>query len=90
MHVNLVLSDLCNQACSFCAYRDPTYSSSELFHVGGDYNPNRKLSWEKVQEVLGDCCEMGVKAVTFTGGGEPTVHPRFQEIVDLAWKLGLR
>lgn len=93
VHVQLILSDLCNQACNFCAYRDPDYSSSQLFHVEQNYNPNRKLPFEKVIEILDDCAEMGVKAVQLTGGGEPTVHPRFGEVVraiverGMAWAL---
>jgi len=81
VHVQIILSDLCNQSCHFCAYRDPTYTSSKLFHVDGNYNPNRKLPFEKVMEILDDCKELGVKAIQFTGGGEPTVHPNFNEIV---------
>ena len=93
VHVQLILSDLCNQACHFCAYRDPTYTSSQLFHIEGNYNPNRMLPFGKVMEILDDCEEMGVKAIQLTGGGEPTAHPRFGEIVeeitkrDIAWAL---
>jgi MoaA/NifB/PqqE/SkfB family radical SAM enzyme len=89
VHVLLVLSDLCNQNCSFCSYRDPNYISSVLFHENGNYNPNRKLPKIKAIEILDDCKEMGVKGIQFTGGGEPTVHPDFQEIVDYTTKLGL-
>ena len=88
-HVQLILSDLCNQNCSFCAYRDPNYVSSQLFHDNGNYNPNRQLPKLKAIEILDDCKEMGVKAVQFTGGGEPTVHTDFQEIVDYCTKIGI-
>lgn len=90
VHVQLIPSDLCNQACSFCAYRDPGYTSSKLFHVAGNYNPNRKMPIAKALEVLEDCAEMGVRAVSFTGGGEPTVHPDLQKMMDRASELGLR
>jgi MoaA/NifB/PqqE/SkfB family radical SAM enzyme len=90
VHVQIILSDLCNQACHFCAYRDPTYTSSVLFHVEHNYNPNRMLAVEKVMEILDDCVEMGVRAVQFTGGGEPTIHPKFQFIVNTASRLGLK
>ena len=89
-HVLLVLSDLCNQNCHFCSYRDPTYVSSQLFHEDGNYNPNRKLPREKAIEILDDCQELGAKGIQFTGGGEPTVHPDFQELVDYTSTLGLR
>jgi MoaA/NifB/PqqE/SkfB family radical SAM enzyme len=104
VHVQIILSDLCNQSCGFCAYRDPSYSSSQLFYVREDgkrglryaehpernYNPNRMLPTEKVFEVLSDCAELGVKAVQFTGGGEPTVHPDFSRIADYAHGCGLK
>lgn len=90
VHVQIILSDLCNQGCHFCAYRDPGYTSSVLFHDHGNYNPNRKLPTEKALEILYDCAEMGVEAVQFTGGGEPTVHPDFQKIVNSASMHGLK
>src|SRR5215831_15537667 len=86
----MVLSDLCNQACHFCAYRDPTYTSSQLFHIAGNYNPNRMLPFEKVMEILDDCEEIGVKAIQLTGGGEPTVYPRFQEVTEEIGKRGIQ
>lgn len=89
VHVQMILSDLCNQSCHFCAYRDPKYTSSQLFHVDGNYNPHRMLPTEKAKEILEDCARMGVRAIQFTGGGEPTVHPQFQQIADFAHNLGL-
>lgn len=31
-HVQLIISDTCNQACGFCSYRTPGYSSSQMFY----------------------------------------------------------
>ena len=90
VHVQIILSDLCNQACHFCAYRDPSYTSSQLFHIDGDYNPKRYLPFDKLIEVLDDCKAMGVRAIQYTGGGEPTVYPRFQDAVDAATDRGLQ
>ena len=104
VHVQVILSDLCNQACSFCAYRDPDYTSSQLFRVlepgtkglrkAGleefNFNPNRMIPYEKVIEILDDCREMGTEAIQFTGGGEPTVHPRFEEIIEATIARGLK
>lgn len=90
VHVQIILSDLCNQNCHFCAYRDPSYTSSQLFHVDGNYNPNRKLPFEKVLEILDDCAEMGVKAIQLTGGGEPTIHPQFAGVVQAIKDRGMK
>lgn len=85
--VQLILSDLCNQNCGFCAYRWDGYSSNQLFTAGaklssyGHNNPVRYLPYTKVLEILDDCCELGIPAIQLTGGGEPTVHPNFLDIL---------
>jgi len=83
--VQVVLSDLCNQDCSFCAYRLTGYSSNQLFpDENGNSNPVRQLPYGKVLEIFEDCTEIGVKAIEFTGGGEPTVHPQHYELFEKA------
>ena len=75
VHVQMVLSDLCNQDCGFCAYRMTSGLSNELFPQGGRRNPQRMIPTDKAREIIDDCAALGVKAIQFTGGGEPTVHP---------------
>jgi len=97
--VQLVISDVCNHDCSFCAYRMSGYTSNENFGILDatsqqvENNPNRKIPYEKCIEILEDCKEMGVKAIQFTGGGEPTTHkdhPKiFQKVIDLGMDLAL-
>jgi len=96
IHVQLIISDLCNQYCDFCAYRMPGYSSNVLFgepDVTGHTNPNRQIELGKCVEILEDCKKLGTKAVQFTGGGEPTVHTNhemiFQECLDRDMDLAL-
>lgn len=36
---------------------------------------------EKALEIVNDCGDMGVQAVQFTGGGEPTLHKGFEQVV---------
>ena len=86
VHLQLVLSDTCNQSCSFCAYRIPTGFSQENF---GGINPKRMLPFGKAVDILRDAQELGVKAVQFTGGGEPTAHPNHPDIFRLAQDIGL-
>jgi MoaA/NifB/PqqE/SkfB family radical SAM enzyme len=94
IHLEWSLSDLCSHACSFCAFRWDGYPSNELFKIiepdgRVNHNPNRMISYEKAIEVLDDCAAMGVKAVQFTGGGEPTLHPRHLDIFRAAMDRGL-
>ena len=92
--VQLIISDLCNQDCSFCAYRMSGNLSNELFGVAREdgsvnNNPNRMIPYEKIVEILEDAAKMGIKAIQLTGGGEPTVHPKFEQVVEKCYELGL-
>jgi len=95
-HVQLILSDLCNQDCSFCAYRMEGYTSQQMFgepDARGRINPKRMIPWHKVMEIFDDCATMGVEALQFTGGGEPTVHPDhaaiFEEAISRGFQIAL-
>lgn len=89
VHMQLILSDLCNQDCSFCAYRMSSGLSTELFATPETHNPNRKMPTEKALSLLQEFRRMGGKAVQFTGGGEPTVHKDHLAIFETAQSLGL-
>lgn len=93
--IQIMMSDLCNENCSFCAYRMDNYTSNKWF---GEYdpvskivnnNPNRMIPFDKIKETIDSCVEMGVKAIEFTGGGEPTVHPRHLEVFEYALSRGI-
>ncbi len=90
VHVQLILSDLCNQDCSFCAYRMSNGLSRELFVTAETHNPNRKIETAKAEEIIRDCAALGVKAIQFTGGGEPTVHRDHERLFSLAQELGMQ
>jgi MoaA/NifB/PqqE/SkfB family radical SAM enzyme len=88
--VQLILSDLCNQDCHFCAYRmSGGFSTEQFAGPNGEKNPNRKIPTDKAREILDDCASLGVKAIQFTGGGEPTVHPDHLFLFEHAQGLGL-
>lgn len=63
------------------------YSSNQLFKIIDqgvvNNNPKRMIPWPKLQELVEDFVSMEVKAVQITGGGEPTVHPKFNEFCQL-------
>lgn len=94
--VQLILSDLCNQDCHFCAYRMSGYTSNELF-VGdskaakyGHSNPVRWIETERALKLVDEIADAGCLAIQFTGGGEPTVHPDHEAIFRKALDRGLR
>ena len=89
VHVQMVLSDLCNEDCKFCAYRMSAGLSNELFPEGNRKNPNRMIPTVKAREIIDDSAAIGVKGLQFTGGGEPTMHPDHLELFGRAQRLGI-
>lgn len=83
VHMQLIISDFCNQNCHFCAYR----MDGGLTHIG---NPKRFIPTKKAIEILNDAKEAGVQSIQFTGGGEPTVHKDHERIFQQAWDLGFK
>ena len=81
--VHFVPMNVCNHNCSFCAYRMDGYSSSQKF------NDRDWIKEEKCIEILTDLKNGGTKAIQFTGGGEPTVHPKINNIFRHTLDLGL-
>lgn len=75
--------------CGFCAYRMSAGLSREMFSEGNKRNPKRMISPEKAAEIINDCADIGVRAIQFTGGGEPTMHPQHLELFALAQQRGM-
>jgi MoaA/NifB/PqqE/SkfB family radical SAM enzyme len=76
VHIRLKPTNVCNHNCYFCAYR------TDDLDLGGDMDLKDKLAPEKMVEIVEDIVDMGVKAVTFTGGGEPLLYPTFVKTVE--------
>lgn len=78
--MQLIISDYCNHDCHWCAYRASNGLSVEQF-AGIDkkgqptHNPMRMIPALKVDEIMADAKALGIRAITWTGGGEPTAHP---------------
>ena len=49
-----------------------------------------RLPREKMMEIADDLAEMGVKAVTFSGGGEPLIYPHITEAVNRLGESGIK
>lgn len=79
-HVQLHLTGACNLACRWCTYKGAVPRLTR---------PNSKIPRDDAIKFLLDFFTMGGRAVEFTGGGEPTCHPHYLEIVRFAMSLGL-
>lgn len=76
IYVRIKPTNRCCHNCFFCVYR------SDLSEMHSNVQPNDELSKEKMLEVLDDFKEMGVKAVTYSGGGEPLLHKDIVEVFE--------
>jgi MoaA/NifB/PqqE/SkfB family radical SAM enzyme len=71
---------VCQAKCPWCFYAG-THEK-----LGPESMLERRMALALIQEMAA----LGVKAVTWTGGGEPTLHPDFEEFVLWANRQGLK
>jgi radical SAM protein with 4Fe4S-binding SPASM domain len=71
------LTNRCNHRCSFCFYAE---------HIATDRST---LDGEVIRARLTEARKLGTRGVSFTGGGEPTLHPEFLDVVAHARAVGL-
>lgn len=82
LYVRVKPINLCNHACSWCIYksdrkadlRKPEHMDSVPTSMHTDMKEADVIPTRKMIEVLDDFRDMGVKAITFSGGGEPLLH----------------
>lgn len=65
----------CNAECPWCSF--------------GDKHSKDKIDFDLLFRAIKDMKDMGLKAINWSGGGEPSIYPRFGELVELAHSLNL-
>ena len=83
IHVMINPTNRCNHNCFFCVYN---YDYS-LMH--DTMNIKDELSTAKILETLHSFKKIGVKSITYSGGGEPLIHPGIEEVLQLNKDLGI-
>ncbi len=84
VHIRIKPFNHCNHDCWYCAYR---VSNLQL---GEDMDTRDVLPKAKMYEIIDDVIEMGVQAVTFSGGGEPTLYKPLPDVIEKLGKGGIR
>jgi len=84
VHVRIKPTNVCNHGCYFCAYR------SDAVSLGDGMQVRDRIPAEKMQEIVEDLIAMQVKAVTFSGGGEPLIYPGFADTVTALGEAGIQ
>jgi len=76
IYVRVKPTNRCNQSCHFCVYKN-SYGMHETFKQVDE------LSTKKLIELYKDFKDIGVKATTLSGGGEPLLHPEIDKIMQV-------
>ncbi len=84
LHVRIKPINRCNHNCWYCAYR------ADNLKLGEDMNENDRIPGAKMAEIAEDLIRIGVRAVTFSGGGEPLLYKPLPEIVERLAIGGIR
>ena len=75
IHIRIKPTNVCNHSCWYCSYKmDHVQLGQDM--IERDYIPKSKM-----MEIIDDCEDIGVKAITFSGGGEPFVYRYFTETI---------
>lgn len=75
VHVRIKPINACNESCWFCAYR------ADDLALGSGMNVRDRIPREKMFEIVDDLIAMNVRAVAFSGGGEPLIYPDLPETI---------
>lgn len=83
VYIRIKPTNYCNHKCYYCSYADSALGLRDSVHR------QDQIPWEKMQEIIADMKEMGVKAVTFSGGGEPLVYPHIVDAMRRVLDAGI-
>lgn len=84
LHIRIKPTNICGHNCWYCAYRDGN------LQLGKDMRKRDYIPKEKMVEIINDLEEMGVKAITFSGGGDPFSYPYLLESIKLLSETSIK
>ena len=77
INLEINLTNICNQRCIWCTY---DYLHSNSCSLGDN----------EVENLLRDANKLKIKSITWTGGGEPTIHKSFNRFALQAASYGIK
>ena len=85
VHIRIKPTNRCNHSCWYCAYK-----MMDHLQLGDDMQGTETIPAEKMREIVEDLIAMQVKAVTFSGGGEPLLYKTLPETIERLSQGGVR
>lgn len=75
IHIRIKPTNYCNHNCWYCSFH------LKDVQIGKDMVATDNIPEHKMNEIVKDIVEIGVKAVTFSGGGEPLCYPNIDKFI---------
>ncbi len=86
VHIEIDPTAFCNQDCLRCSYKQEIDGARDYIiqHQKSQLPPERFL------ELIEEFSSLGVRALTFSGGGEPLCYPHIDEVVRATLSAGIK
>ncbi len=82
VYIRIKPTNRCNHNCNYCHYKNAYLDLDQ-------YSPVDEIPRDKMLQIVQDMADMGVKAVTFSGGGEPLLYPYIEETMERLLENGI-
>jgi len=82
INIEISPSGICDANCKNCFYRQ---DNNKLLGLDKTF-----IDRDRMYELIEEFVELKVKSISWTGGGEPTLHPNFSEFVQWAKYAGIQ
>jgi MoaA/NifB/PqqE/SkfB family radical SAM enzyme len=73
--IHMSLTNRCNLTCSYCCY--------------GNRDLSEELTYERAISAIDQFCNLGTKGLEITGGGDPSMYRRLDDVVSHAYGRGM-
>ena len=84
LQIRIKPTNVCKHNCWYCAYR------ADNLQLGKDMIVKDYIPKEKMIEIIDDCADMGVKSITFSGGGDPFHYPYLLDTIKKLSKTSIK
>lgn len=92
INIEIDLSNRCSLGCEWCHFaythtRGPL--ALKVAQPDGKIAGGDLMDYELAKSIIIQAKQLGVRSLTWTGGGEPTLHPQFDRIIEFAARHGM-
>lgn len=86
LNVDIELASTCNARCGFCLYGDSDWARSMVADDVDGQSKKRFMPAEMAYRIIDEAHALGVPALKFNFRGESTLHPKFSDVVEYAYR----